>query len=235
MNCELKFRDAFGIRSGFYKRLASYLERRINTLSRTFPLTILLLSPCLNLSWINLPSCFHLATFFLPSSYPPFCIYQKNKSITNCSLLVLRVLPNFCARTLFACYRRDARIRLRIIWEFAIPTAEKSYAKPKRRKNSNHWKKHQFLHITSCRTATMRVANSRYNDAAEFGNSAERGRAAYSLLHPLPWTYLGRTNNFWRNCSLRGKGTKFNPEVTDKTRAKIDSGKANPGYFTAKK
>ena len=32
-----------------------------------------------------------------------------------------------------------------------------------------------------------------------------------------------------------GKGTKFNPEVRDKTRAKIDGGKENPGYFTAKK
>ena len=56
------------------------------------------------------------------------------------------VLPNFRARTLFACYRRDAR----------IPTAKRF-----------------------CRFATMRVANSRYNAAAEFGNSAERkGRAA---------------------------------------------------------
>ncbi len=32
-----------------------------------------------------------------------------------------------------------------------------------------------------------------------------------------------------------GKKTKYNPDATDKSRAKIDSGKANPGYFTAKK
>ncbi len=32
-----------------------------------------------------------------------------------------------------------------------------------------------------------------------------------------------------------GKGTKFNSEITDITRAKIDGGKDNPGYFTAKK
>ena len=32
-----------------------------------------------------------------------------------------------------------------------------------------------------------------------------------------------------------GKGTKFDSEIIDATRAKIDGGKANPGYFTAKK
>ena len=32
-----------------------------------------------------------------------------------------------------------------------------------------------------------------------------------------------------------GKGTTFDSEVIDITRAKIDGGKANPGYFTAKK
>ena len=32
-----------------------------------------------------------------------------------------------------------------------------------------------------------------------------------------------------------GKGTTFNPEITDITRAKVDGGKANPGYLTAKK
>ena len=32
----------------------------------------------LNLSSVLLPSCFLLSTFFLPSSYPLFCIYQKN-------------------------------------------------------------------------------------------------------------------------------------------------------------
>ena len=32
-----------------------------------------------------------------------------------------------------------------------------------------------------------------------------------------------------------GKGTEYDSEIVDKTRAKIDGGKANPGYFTAKK
>ena len=32
-----------------------------------------------------------------------------------------------------------------------------------------------------------------------------------------------------------GKGTKFNSEITDITRAKIDGGKENPGYLTTKK
>ncbi len=32
-----------------------------------------------------------------------------------------------------------------------------------------------------------------------------------------------------------GKGTIFSPAATDASRAKIDGGKANPGYFTAKK
>ena len=32
-----------------------------------------------------------------------------------------------------------------------------------------------------------------------------------------------------------GKGTIFSPDATDASRAKIDGGKANPGYFTAKK
>ena len=32
-----------------------------------------------------------------------------------------------------------------------------------------------------------------------------------------------------------GKGTIFSPAATDANRAKIDGGKANPGYFTAKK
>jgi surface protein len=32
-----------------------------------------------------------------------------------------------------------------------------------------------------------------------------------------------------------GKGTLFNPKVTDASRAKIDGGKSKPGYFTAKK
>ena len=45
------------------------------------------------------------------------------------------------------------------------------------------------------------------------------------------------SKEMFANCPnlVGGKGTKFNPEVTDKTRAKIDGGKANPGYLTAKK
>ena len=35
-----------------------------------------------------------------------------------------------------------------------------------------------------CRIATMRVANSRYNDAAEFGNSAERVVYCFSVVFP---------------------------------------------------
>ena len=34
---------------------------------------------------------------------------------------------------------------------------------------------------------------------------------------------------------IGGKKTKYNPDATDKSRAKIDGGKANPGYLTAKK
>ena len=45
------------------------------------------------------------------------------------------------------------------------------------------------------------------------------------------------SKEMFRNCTnlVGGKGTKFNPEVIDKTRAIIDGGKTNPGYFTAKK
>ena len=32
-----------------------------------------------------------------------------------------------------------------------------------------------------------------------------------------------------------GNGTKLDSEIVDATRAKIDGGKSNPGYFTAKK
>ena len=32
-----------------------------------------------------------------------------------------------------------------------------------------------------------------------------------------------------------GKKTKFDSGIVDATRAKIDGGKSNPGYFTAKK
>ena len=34
---------------------------------------------------------------------------------------------------------------------------------------------------------------------------------------------------------IGGKKTKFDSGIVDATRAKIDGGKANPGYFTAKK
>ena len=45
------------------------------------------------------------------------------------------------------------------------------------------------------------------------------------------------SEDMFRNCInlVGGKGTKYNPEVIDKTRAKVDGGKANPGYLTAKK
>jgi hypothetical protein len=45
------------------------------------------------------------------------------------------------------------------------------------------------------------------------------------------------TEGMFKNCPnlVGGKGTKYNSEVIDKTRAKIDGGKKNPGYFTAKK
>ena len=61
----------------------------------------------------------------------------------------------FVARLMFACYQRGSvkpnfRIRLGWNWEFAIPTAEKI---------RNEYV--PFLCVTSCRWATMRVANSR--------------------------------------------------------------------------
>ena len=34
---------------------------------------------------------------------------------------------------------------------------------------------------------------------------------------------------------LGGKGTEFDSEIVDATRAKIDGGKVDPGYFTTKK
>ena len=41
---------------------------------------------------------------------------------------------------------------------------------------------------------------------------------------------------FWGCTSLvGGKGTEFDSEIVDKTRARVDGGKAKPGYFTAKK
>jgi hypothetical protein len=45
------------------------------------------------------------------------------------------------------------------------------------------------------------------------------------------------SKGMFKNCTnlVGGKGTKFNSEVIDKTRAKIDGGKENPGYLTAKK
>ena len=51
---------------------------------------------------------------------------------------------------------------------------------------------------------------------------------------------IGKDTNskvmFWNSTKLvGGKGTIFSPAATDASRAKIDGGKANPGYFTAKK
>ena len=45
------------------------------------------------------------------------------------------------------------------------------------------------------------------------------------------------SEGMFKNCTnlVGGKGTKFNSEITDITRAKIDGGKENPGYLTAKK
>ena len=45
------------------------------------------------------------------------------------------------------------------------------------------------------------------------------------------------SKEMFANCPnlVGGKGTKFYSEITDKNRAKIDGGKANPGYLTAKK
>ena len=46
-----------------------------------------------------------------------------------------------------------------------------------------------------------------------------------------------KSEGMFENCTnlIGGKGTKYNSEVRDKTRAIIDGGKANPGYLTAKK
>ena len=63
-------------------------------------LAIPLLPPYYRLAWMYLestfllpffylPSIYLLSTFFLPSFYQPFCIYQKNKSVTNYPLLVM--------------------------------------------------------------------------------------------------------------------------------------------------
>ncbi len=45
------------------------------------------------------------------------------------------------------------------------------------------------------------------------------------------------SKNVFKDCTslVGGRGTKFDSNVTGKSRAKIDGGKANPGYFTAKK
>ena len=50
---------------------------------KLFPVPSGLLGCTLSPPSVLLPSCYHLATFFLPSSYPPFCIYQKNIFHTN--------------------------------------------------------------------------------------------------------------------------------------------------------
>ncbi len=48
---------------------------------------------------------------------------------------------------------------------------------------------------------------------------------------------IGYSRGMFENCTnlVGGKGTTFNSKVIDITRAKIDGGKANPGYLTAKK
>ena len=45
------------------------------------------------------------------------------------------------------------------------------------------------------------------------------------------------SNSMFSRCDslVGGKGTEYDSEIVDKTRAKIDGGKVNPGYFTAKK
>ena len=43
------------------------------------------------------------------------------------------------------------------------------------------------------------------------------------------------TKDFKNGTFEFGKGTEFDSEIVDKTRARVDGGKANPGYFTAKK
>ena len=99
-------RDSFGIRSGFYKRLASYLERMFNTLSRTFPLAIPLLESILNLPSFLLPSCYLLASILLPSCYllPThhfvstkriicvIIVLHKSSAIMNCEFSIMNSL-----------------------------------------------------------------------------------------------------------------------------------------------
>ncbi len=71
-------------------------------------------------------------------------------------------------------------------------------------------------------------------------------QSMFSYCENLKTIYVGNDWNtnkvedskeMFANCPklAGGKGTKFNPVVTDITRAKIDGGKANPGYLTAKK
>jgi surface protein len=45
------------------------------------------------------------------------------------------------------------------------------------------------------------------------------------------------SEEMFKDCTslVGGRGTKFDSNVTGKARAKIDGGKASPGYFTAKK
>ncbi len=46
-----------------------------------------------------------------------------------------------------------------------------------------------------------------------------------------------KSEGMFKNCTnlVGGKGTTFDSEVIDITRAKVDGGKENPGYLTAKK
>jgi surface protein len=68
----------------------------------------------------------------------------------------------------------------------------------------------------------------------------------FSYCENLKTIYVGKgwntnkvedSKEMFANCPnlVGGKGTKFYSEITDKNRAKIDGGKANPGYLTAKK
>ena len=83
-------------------------------------------------------------------------------------------------------------------------------------------------------------------DVSKFNTSTVRDMSAmFGGCKELKTIYAGDgwninkkfSEGMFVNCPnlVGGKGTKFNSEITDKTRAKIDGGKANPGYFTAKK
>ncbi len=56
------------------------------------------LPACLDVPWMYLESTFLLSTFFLPSSYPLFCISKKDNSYYYCSLPVAGLLPNIVCK-----------------------------------------------------------------------------------------------------------------------------------------